>query len=167
MKTRLLTLNEYRDLPVTGRPTCSTPPKNKAERMLMLLNGLRWLEPATEKPTFGDVEIWSLINLTDDTHPIHLHQVRFQILDRQPFDADEYLTKGTLNLVRKPIPPQPEEAGWKDTVRADAGVVTRIIVRFEDFIGRYVWHCHLLEHAANEMMRPFEIVARPPRLEAK
>ncbi|HWZ88881.1 MAG TPA: multicopper oxidase [Polyangiaceae bacterium] len=158
-KTRMVTLNEYQDLPVAGKPTCSARPDSKSPRMLMLLNGLRWLEPVTEKPTLGDTEIWSLLNLTEDTHPIHLHLVRFQILDRQQFDVDGYLTHGKLTLLGKQIPPGPDEAGWKDTVRADPGLVTRIIIRFEGFIGRYVWHCHLLEHAANEMMRPFEVLA--------
>jgi spore coat protein A len=62
-------------------------------------------------------------------------------------------------LVGKPVPPEPDERGWKDTVRAEPGMVTRIIVRFEGYSGRYAWHCHVLEHAANEMMRPFEVVA--------
>ena len=158
-KTRLLSLNQYQDLPVVGKPTCSARPDGKAPRMLMLLNGLRWLEPVTEQPTLGDTEIWSFVNLTEDTHPIHLHLVRFQILDRQQFDADGYLTSGKLNLLGKRVLPGADEAGWKDTVRADAGLVTRIIVRFEGFVGRYVWHCHVLEHAANEMMRPFEVLA--------
>jgi len=58
------------------------------------------------------------------------------------------------------MPPAPNEAGWKDTVRVDPWTTTRIIVKFEGYTGRYVWHCHLLEHAANEMMRPFEVVPR-------
>jgi spore coat protein A len=107
----------------------------------------------------GSVEIWNLVNLTEDSHPIHLHMVRFQILDRQPFDADEYLGKGTMRFVGAPVRPSAEEAGWKDTVRADPGLVTRIIVRFDGYVGRYVWHCHVLEHAANEMMRPFDVIA--------
>jgi spore coat protein A len=142
-KTRTLTLNEYKD------------PKTHA--MLMLLNGARWSEPVTETPALGAVEIWSLMNLTEDTHPIHLHLVRFQILDRRPFDADEYATSGTM-LLGKPVLPEPDEAGWKDTVRAEPGMITRIIVRFEGYAGRYLWHCHVLEHAASEMMRPFEVV---------
>ena len=56
------------------------------------------------------------------------------------------------------FPPEPGEMGWKDTVRATPGAVTRIIVRFESYSGRYVWHCHLLEHEDNEMMRPFEVL---------
>jgi spore coat protein A len=142
--TRTLTLDEYRD--------------PKSRRMLMLLNGTYWKEPVTEKPEIDTVEIWSFVNLTEDTHPIHLHLVRFQILDRQQFDADEYMTSGKMILLGKPLPPGPEEAGWKDTVRTEPATVTRIIVRFEGFEGRYVWHCHVLEHAANEMMRPFEVI---------
>jgi len=158
VKTRRLTLNEYHD--------------EKSHRMLMLLDAKRWHDPVSEKPELDSVEIWELMNLTEDTHPIHLHLVRFQVLDRQLFDADEYKTSGKLELVRARVPPAPNEAGWKDTVRVDPGSITRIIVRFEGYTGRYVWHCHLLEHAANEMMRPFEVVPRPsspagvPRLAA-
>jgi spore coat protein A len=144
-KTRLLTLNEYKDPKTNG--------------MLTLLNAARWREPVTETPALGSVEIWSLVNTTEDTHPIHLHLVRFQILERQAFDADGYGTSGSITLVGKPVPPAPSEAGWKDTVQAYPGFITRIIVRFEGYAGRYVWHCHVLEHAANEMMRPFEVVA--------
>jgi len=144
-RTRTLTLNEYED--------------PKTHVMLMLLNATRWKEPVTEKPALGTVEIWTFVNLTEDTHPIHLHLVRFQVLDRQLFDADEYLTSGTMRLVGKPLSPEASEAGWKDTVRAEPGKITRIIVRFEGYAGRYLWHCHVLEHAANEMMRPFEVVA--------
>ena len=74
-------------------------------------------------------------------------------------DADTFLSHGKMITLGKPVPPGPEEAGWKDTVRAYTGVITRLLIRFEPFAGRYLWHCHLLEHAANEMMRPFEIVA--------
>lgn len=144
VKTRTLTLDQYED------------PKTHA--MLMLLNAARFRDPVTEKPELDSVEIWNLVNLTEDTHPIHLHLVRFQVLDRQPFDADEFRTSGTMQRLGRRIPPRPEEAGWKDTVRADAGVITRIIARFDGYPGRYLWHCHVLEHAANEMMRPFEVV---------
>ncbi len=159
-KTRLLTINEYQDLPVVGKPTCSPRPDGGSPRMLMLLNAARWHEPVTEKVTLGEIEIWGFLNLTEDSHPIHLHLVRFQILDRQQFDVDDYLLRGKVTLLGKPVPASPDEAGWKDTVRADPGLLTRIIIRFEGYVGRYVWHCHLLEHAANEMMRPFEVLAR-------
>ena len=118
----------------------------------------------------NSTEIWNLVNLTEDTHPIHLHLVRFQVLERRRFDADEIQTSGTMRWLGGPVPPEANELGWKDTVRAEASMVTSIIVRFEGFAGRYVWHCHVLEHAANEMMRPFEVVeasarsGAPPRV---
>jgi spore coat protein A len=145
VKTRVLTLLDYYDY--------------AGNSMTMLLNGTRWKMPITEKPIINTVEIWSLVNLTDDVHPIHLHLVRFQILDRRPFDEFAYNTNKTLKYTGPALPPDPNEAGWKDTVRADPGMVTRIIARFEGYIGRYVWHCHLLEHEDNEMMRPYEVVA--------
>lgn len=130
----------------------------KGESMMMLLNGAHWDMPVTEKPLLDSVEIWSLINATDDTHPIHLHLVRFQILDRRRFDGFDYSTGGKIRYTGPAVPPDPSETGWKDTVRADSKMVTRIIVRFEGYAGRYVWHCHLLEHEDNEMMRPYEVV---------
>jgi spore coat protein A, manganese oxidase len=145
LRTRTLTLGEIDDLvqnPVT-----------------MLLNNTHWKEPITEKPVLNSVEIWNFMNVTDDSHPIHLHLVRFQILDRRRFDAFAYQNQGVLRYRGAPTPPDPSEAGWKDTVRADPGMITRIIVRFEGFVGRYVWHCHILEHEDNEMMRPYEVVA--------
>lgn len=146
-QTRLLTLDEYVNR--AGNP------------VMMLLNGTHWKAPITEKPVLGSTEIWSLINPTNDSHPIHLHLVRFQILDRQPYVPWTYQTKRQLQFLGPAQPPDPNEAGWKDTVRADPHMVTRIIVPFEGFPGRYVWHCHILEHEDNEMMRPYEVVAGP------
>jgi spore coat protein A, manganese oxidase len=125
---------------------------------IMLLNRTRWKAPVTENPALDSTEIWSLVNGTEDSHPIHLHLVRFQILDRQNFFVMHYLRKRELRFTGPPVPPDPNEMGWKDTVRADAGMVTRIVVRFDGYPGRYVWHCHILEHGDNEMMRPFDIV---------
>jgi spore coat protein A len=145
VKTRILTLDEVDDLldePVTH-----------------LLNNTRWHEPATEKPVINTTEIWSLVNLTDDSHPIHLHLVRFQILDRRNSDQTAYRYHKVLRYTDPPMPPEPGESGWKDTVRADPGMVTRIIVHFSGYTGRYVWHCHILEHEDNEMMRPYEVIA--------
>jgi spore coat protein A len=131
----------------------------KTHAMLMLLNDQYWHEPVTEKPLLGSTEIWSFVNTTEDVHPIHLHLVKFQILDRRPFDADEYLNYRHFQYMGNAVPPEPNERGWKDTVKALPETVTRIVIPFEGYAGRYVWHCHLLEHAANEMMRPFEVVA--------
>ena len=145
IRTRTFALNEYMH------------PSSRI--MLMLLNGQYWHEPVTEKPTLDSVEIWSFINTTQDIHPIHLHLVRFQILDRRPFDVDDYLNYKKFEYIGNAALPEPNERGWKDTVKAHPETVTRIIVPFQGYTGRYVWHCHLLEHAANEMMRPFEVVA--------
>jgi spore coat protein A, manganese oxidase len=146
VKTRKLTLVEVDDL--LQRP------------MTMLLNNTHWSMPVTENPVLDSTEIWELANTTDDAHPIHLHLVRFQILDRRSFNSGVYWATGDIKFTGPPIPPEPSEAGWKDTVRADPGMVTRIITRFEGFTGRYVWHCHILEHEDNEMMRPFDVVAK-------
>jgi spore coat protein A len=129
--------------------------------MRMLLNNTRWHAPVTETPHLGSTEIWNLVNTTDDAHPIHLHLVRFQILDRRPFDVFEHLNGRGLHYAGPPVAPEPGEAGWKDTVRAEPGMVTRIIIHFEGYAGRYMWHCHLLEHGDNEMMRPMEILPAP------
>ena len=148
VRTRRLTLDENMD--------------NVARSMGMLLNNTPWHAPITEKPVLHSVEIWELVNLTEDSHPIHLHLVRFQILDRRPFDTFEYQTRGTFHFFGPAQPPAPEELGWKDTVRADPAMVTRIIIPFDGYAGRYVWHCHVLEHEDNEMMRPFEVVSKDP-----
>jgi spore coat protein A len=144
VQTRRLTLNEYMN------------PKTRV--MLMLLNGKYWHDEVTETPRLNTVEIWELVNTTQDLHPIHLHLVRFQLLDRRAFDVDDFLDYGQFHYVGDPAPPEPGETGWKDTIPAHPETVTRIIIPFAGFPGRYVWHCHLLEHAANEMMRPFQVL---------
>jgi spore coat protein A len=144
-RTRIHTLSQEDDL--LARP------------MRMLLNRTRWHMPVTEQVELDTTEIWNLVNLTDDSHPIHLHLVRFQILDRRNFDSFNYQSQGRIVFTGPPLPPDPSEAGWKDTVRADPRMITRIIIRFEGYAGRYMWHCHLLEHGDNEMMRPLDIVA--------
>jgi len=145
VKTRMLSLSEIDD--------------RAQNPITMLLNRAHWNMPVTENPALNSVEIWNLINLTDDSHPIHLHLVRFQILDRRRFEPFFYKNQAILKYTGPAVAPDPNEAGWKDTVRADPGMVTRIIVRFEGFVGRYVWHCHILEHEDNEMMRPYDVIA--------
>jgi spore coat protein A len=106
----------------------------------------------------NSTEIWSFINLTDDSHPIHLHMVRFQLLDRRSFDLATYQLTRKIVFTGPAAQLPPGELGWKDTVRVDPMTVTRIIVKFAGFVGRYVWHCHMLEHEDNEMMRPYTVV---------
>jgi spore coat protein A len=144
VKTRELTIMDSQDR--LGRSS------------IMLLNGAHWDMPVTERPRLDCTEIWSFVNLTDDSHPIHLHLVRFQLLDRRPFDLATYQLTGKLVPTGPPAALPAGEMGWKDTVRVDPLTVTRIIVRFEGFTGRYVWHCHVLEHEDNEMMRPYLVV---------
>jgi len=106
------------------------------------INDLAW-DDITEYPQLGTTEIWRFINPSVVTHPMHMHLVFFQVLDRTPIGG------GT------PVPPDPSELGWKDTVRADPGMVTRVIARFEDYTGKFAYHCHILEHEDHEMMRQF------------
>ncbi|HEX3373897.1 MAG TPA: multicopper oxidase domain-containing protein [Edaphobacter sp.] len=143
--TRTITLNEYQDR--VGNP------------MIMLLNNKRWHEPVTETPKLDSTEIWEFINQTEDTHPMHIHLVRFQILDRRTFDEFEYMANKKLRFISPVMPPDANELGWKDTVHCPPGTITRVIVRFEGFTGKYLYHCHILEHESNDMMRPFEVIA--------
>ncbi len=126
-----------------------------------LLNGTMWSEPVTEKPLLGSTEIWNIINAGAGIHPVHIHLIQFQILNRQPFNAGLYNTTGKLEFTGPAVLPDPNEMGWKDTVRAAPGFVTKIIMRFDHYTGRYVWHCHILEHEDYDMMRPIEIMKRP------
>ncbi len=144
VRTRELTIADYQNR--LGRSS------------VMLLNGAHWDMPVTEKPVQNSTEIWSFIDLTDDSHPIHLHMVRFQLLDRRPFDLSVYQLTGKVVFTGPAESLSANELGWKDTVRVDPMTITRIIVKFEGFAGRYVWHCHMLEHEDNEMMRPYVIV---------
>ena len=146
----------------TRRLTLDEMLNGVAESQGMLLNKTPWHLPITENPVLDTTEIWEFVNLTEDTHPIHLHMVRFQVLDRRRFDSFEFMTAGTLRFTGALLPPDPNEMGWKDTVRVNAKTVTRIIVPFSGFPGRYVWHCHILEHEDNEMMRPYEVLAKAP-----
>lgn len=127
-------------------------------RLMLLLTDRRWSDPISEKPILDTVEIWGFVNTTPDTHPIHLHLVRFQVLDRQPFDVAEFERTGRVIYTGERSEPEVTERGWKDTVRANPGEVTRIIARFGDFAGVYPWHCHILEHEDHEMMRPYEVL---------
>jgi FtsP/CotA-like multicopper oxidase with cupredoxin domain len=135
---------------------------------------LGWDEPMTEQPMFGDVEVWNLINLTEDAHPIHVHMVQFQVVERQEIDDEAYAEAqqmwldGELDsppdvedfLEGDPIGPNPWETGFKDTVIANPEQVTRIAAKF-DIAGLFVWHCHILEHEDNEMMRNYFVLGGP------
>ncbi len=171
-KTRTLTLIEQGIAPNT---------------VAMLLDGLPYEAPATEKPEVGTTEDWVIVNPTMNSHPIHLHLVQFQLVERQTIASTQYMydwetlngnlplnhTAKNLDLNRylegQPTKPAQNEQCWKDTIQADAGMVTVIRVRFAPQDGSnyafdptngpgYVWHCHILEHEDNSMMRPLIIV---------
>jgi spore coat protein A len=167
-------------IPATLRPAPLVPPGPAIRtRQLLLFEGvdeygrlrpqlgtvedgaLLWSDPITENPMLDDVEVWEVFNATVDAHPIHLHLVSFQILDRQRFKAkveeDGRLTR--LRVIGKPRKPADNEAGWKDTAQMFPGEVTRVIAKF-DREGLYVWHCHILSHEDHAMMRPFRV--HPP-----
>jgi len=147
------------DATVTRRLTLMEVDSLMGDPVTHLLDGKRWHDPVSEKPVLGTTEIWELLNVTDDAHPIHLHLVRFQILDRRAIEPSDWIYNSKVVYRGDAFPPEPNEAGWKDTVRATPGASTRIIVKFEGYTGRYVWHCHILEHEDNEMMRPYEVIA--------
>ncbi|MBS1852384.1 MAG: multicopper oxidase domain-containing protein [Acidobacteria bacterium] len=136
--------------------------------MMGMLGGKHWTDPITEDPKAGSMEIWSFANATGDVHPIHTHMVRFQVINRQTFDAQVYQQSGKIVYTGRPIAPEfNERPAWKDTVKTYPGYITRVIQRFDLPAGTpiapgqeflYVWHCHVLEHEDNEMMRPYKIV---------
>ena len=127
--------------PATLRPT---------ERM--------WGDPVTENPRVGDTEIWELYNFTGDAHPIHVHEVHFQVVNREGIIIEEDPSGMPIGAKLAEDQRQPErtERGWKDTVTALPEEVTRIVAKF-DKPGQFVWHCHIVEHEDNEMMRPYRI----------
>ncbi|MCC2592095.1 multicopper oxidase [Tessaracoccus sp. OS52] len=120
---------------------------------------LEWLHAVTENPQPGDVEVWEFHNTTADAHPMHVHEVAFQLVDRQKLmvtDDDDGPHPVVVDAGSQPMAPEPGELGWKDTVIAYPGEVTRVRMRFTS-AGQYVWHCHIVEHEDNEMMRPYRI----------
>ena len=161
VRTRYITLNEI------GAETAG---------WYLNLNGVDFeATPVTETPKAGTVEDWVWVNMTGDTHPMHVHLVTFQVVGRTPYDAAAYQAKygGTAGVpggispepfATGPMePPTPDERGFKDTVKANPGYFTTIRAKFdlpEGVTGpqSYVHHCHIVEHEDNEMMRPFTVV---------
>jgi spore coat protein A len=136
--------------------------------------------PATELPLLGSTEQWNIFNFTADSHPIHLHLVQYQVVEKHEIffqDADENgipddtTGDGLISYgfgsapdysfadvwIGDEIPLRPEETGWQDTVEIDPGTMMSLVATF-DLAGEYVWHCHILSHEDNEMMRPYEVI---------
>ena len=118
-----------------------------------------WMDTITENPQVGDTEVWEFYNFTADAHPMHIHEIHFQVVDRRPLVIDETIP-GNPKVVGFAGPARPpevwEDGAFKDTVIAYPGEVTRLRGRF-DVPGLFVWHCHIVEHEDNEMMRPYFI----------
>jgi len=115
-----------------------------------------WADPVTENPAVGATEIWEFYNGTADAHPMHVHEVVFEVVNRQAIVIDEANKTFQVTPGSTPILPEPWETGFKDTVLAYPGQVTRVKAQFKS-PGQFVWHCHIVEHEDNEMMRPFRI----------
>jgi FtsP/CotA-like multicopper oxidase with cupredoxin domain len=165
-------------------------------------SGMRPRTTEIEEPKLNTVEEWDIVNTTGDAHPIHLHLTQFRILNRQRIDEPAYTAAVNTKLpapglpdpsvsgvgpwpaqsangflLGQPTAPAANERGWKDTVLAPPGQVTRILVPFggtaagvpapftgdtktatvQRFTGTYVFHCHILEHEDNDMMQPYRI----------
>lgn len=166
---RMLTLNE--DFDNYGRliQTIGTFTSISVDNQGLPTWGLPYISPTTENPTAGAIEVWQIFNLTGDTHPIHFHLVNVQVIQRQPFKG----VPGKLHFTGSPIPPDPNEMGWKETVRMNPGEAITVIMQFNlpnlptaamrDAVSprtggkEYVWHCHILEHEEHDMMRPLVV----------
>jgi FtsP/CotA-like multicopper oxidase with cupredoxin domain len=120
-----------------------------------------WMDPVTENPAVGATEVWELYNATADAHPMHIHEVAFEVLNRQDIDVDEDSHEVHVVPGSSAAAPEAWESGVKDTVIAYPGQVTRVRIGF-DTPGQYVWHCHIVEHEDNEMMRPYRIGPKQP-----
>jgi FtsP/CotA-like multicopper oxidase with cupredoxin domain len=117
-----------------------------------------WSDAVSENPSAGDTEVWEFHNFTEDAHPMHIHEVAFEVVNRQEitFTQDEMGHIHDVELTGSPRGPESWESGFKDTVIAYPGEVTRVRMKFVNG-GQFVWHCHIVEHEDNEMMRPYRI----------
>jgi FtsP/CotA-like multicopper oxidase with cupredoxin domain len=135
-----------------------------AEAMLGTMSGgvpthKMWMSPITENPKVGETQVWEFYNFTADAHPIHIHEVHFQVVDRQRLVLNDL---GEVDIPvsfdGEPIPPEVwEDGAFKDTVISYPGEVVRVRAKFDVLPGLFVWHCHIVEHEDNEMMRPYFI----------
>jgi len=162
--------------PVTTRPLAliemmSNVHDGPSEAMLGNIDGdgnvvhKMWSDPITENPNVGDTEIWELYNFTEDAHPMHIHETTFEVVNRQAItftpEDDEAGHISDVALSGEPRPPEAWENGLKDTVISYPREVTRLRAKF-DTPGQFVWHCHIVEHEDNEMMRPYRIGPEQP-----
>jgi spore coat protein A len=164
VKVRYLTLNENYDDYGRLAQLLGTDQPVSPEAF-----GRAYLDDTTEVVNARSTEVWEIINLTGDTHPIHFHLVNVQVLSRQAFDVDSY-TGGIPDYTGLATAPEVNELGYKETVRMNPEEVTRVLMKFDlpavPFTvpvsprtgdHEYVWHCHILEHEEHDMMRPLVV----------
>jgi spore coat protein A, manganese oxidase len=120
-----------------------------------------WMEPVTENPAVGTTEVWEFYNITGDAHPMHIHEIVFEVVNREGLVVDNDEVVEPIQLDGNITLPEPWETGFKDTVIAYPGQVTRVRAQFIH-PGQFVWHCHIVEHEDNEMMRPYRIGPEQP-----
>jgi spore coat protein A, manganese oxidase len=121
-----------------------------------------WMEPVSENPPVGATEVWAFYNTTGDAHPMHVHEVVFEVVNREGLVTDEEgEVVEPIELDGNVAAPEAWESGFKDTVIAYPAQVTRVRARFAT-PGQFVWHCHIVEHEDNEMMRPYRIGPAQP-----
>ena len=121
------------------------------------ITAYKWMDAVTENPAVGATEVWEIYNTTADAHPMHIHETVFEVVNREGLVlTDEGEVAQPIQLRGDTTPPDDRESGFKDTVIAYPGQVTRVRIRFAT-PGQFVWHCHIVEHEHNEMMRPFRI----------
>jgi spore coat protein A len=119
---------------------------------------LEWADAVSENPALGVTEVWEMHNVTADAHPMHIHEVAFEVVNREGLVLDPETGEPVQPVVLTGVtrPPEAWEAGVKDTVTSYPGEVTRVRLQFTNE-GQFVWHCHIVEHEDNEMMRPYRI----------
>jgi FtsP/CotA-like multicopper oxidase with cupredoxin domain len=169
----MLTMRELAAEPAAAEPfiTLIEPLADGSERRTRWRTvATRFEDTTTFFPMLHHPEVWRLINLTGDTHPIHVHLDAFQVLARHPATIDvaddgvtAASTSATVHIGKDPDDGVPHELddnerGLKDTVRVNPNEVVDIVVRFDVFCGRYMYHCHILEHEDHDMMRPFVVM---------
>lgn len=136
--------------------------------IILLLENKMWADPVGVTPKAGSVEIWRFINGVLFGHPMHIHLAEMTVLDRQPFDMGGFYASGNVIPTGPVIPASANEASApKDTVLVPNSFLTRVAVRFglpstatltSGKAYRYLYHCHVLEHEDNEMMRPMDVI---------
>jgi spore coat protein A len=110
----------------------------------------------------GTTEIWEFINTIPTAHPMHVHMVGFYVVNRQQFNSTAFLNNplgdnDDIQFLGPPRNPPPTERGVKDVAVVFPNEVLRIVATFGPYTGEFVYHCHLLEHEDNDMMRRYAV----------